>query len=143
MAQEIDQEIDPSCYTYKPPPKSHEILAALVLQLAEPPLNIKLPQDEQKLAEGLLAATKKVTNLGLRRFVNVETGQLTDAARTSLETLKAEGTLVTEGESFIIPLNPPTIRQTINSRIRMSLSNVGTASLRQAAEAVGNIWSPQ
>jgi len=117
-------------------PQNHELLAALALYLPG------IPQSEQQLAKGLLAAVEKVPTLGLGRFVDLKTSQLTDKAQESLQRLQKEGKLATEGESFIIPAG---MVDKINSdTTRMYFTKLpGIQALKEAADAAGKVWTPQ
>lgn len=118
-------------------PETHEILAAFSLY------SEKLPQDEQILAKGLLATVEKAKCIGMDRFVDRETGQLTDAARTSLARLQQEHLLTPEGISFVIPPLDTPFRDKLSSLIRMYFKPEGTAVLQEAAATAGRVWSPQ
>lgn len=101
----------------------------------------RLPRNEQELAKGLLAAVKSAPGVGLGRFVDMETGQLTGVARISLETLQEAGNLAIEGDSFTIP---PDKANTLKSNIRIYYRDLtGIEVLKQAAEAAGKVWFPQ
>lgn len=121
-------------------PQSHELLAALALYLTSPESTFRVPRDEQELAKGLLAAVKEVPSLGLGRFVDIETGQLTDQARTSLLKLQEGKVLAVEGESFIVPEG---MRDKLKSQTRTYFKDPGIEALKQAAAAAGSVWLPQ
>lgn len=110
-------------------PQSHDVLAALIFH------STRLPQDEHKLAEGLLAAAEKAPFLG--RFVDAETGQLTDQARTSLKKLQETDMLAIEDDSFVMPDRAKT---GLASQLRIYFKTLGIEALEQAAEAAGNVW---
>lgn len=115
-------------------PENHELLAVFASYTP------RLPKDPQELAKGLLAAVEKAPSVGLGGFVDMETGQLTEVAQISLQRLQKEGTLAIEGNSFTVP---PNMADKLKSSIRIFFSGPEIEELKQAAEAAGNVWSPQ
>lgn len=117
------------------PPDDPDVMVAFALY------SPRLPQDEQELAKGLLAAAENAPGVGLRRFIDMETGQLTGIARISLGKLQEEGKLAIEDGSLTIA---PDKRDKLKSNIRTYYKDpAGIDVLKQAAEAAGKVWSPQ
>lgn len=115
-------------------PEDSDVMVAFALY------SPRLPQDEQELAKGLLAAAENAPGVGLRRFIDMETGQLTGVARISLGKLQEEGKLAIEGDSLTIP---PNKANTLKSNIRIYYRDpAGIDVLKQAGEAAGKVWSP-
>lgn len=111
-------------------PSDPEILSAFILYSPE-----GIPQDEARLAQGIQVATEVAPFLS--RFVDSDTGGLTDDARGLMEKLQ-EGVLLCEGGVFKID---PSKVGILTSSTRVCFKDLGIERLKTAAGTAQRIWS--
>lgn len=112
-------------------PQDHEILAALVLFSPR-----GIPQEQVRFAQGLKAACESAPFLS--RFIDGETGDLSDTARQSLTTLQ-EGVLASQDDVFIVGEEQT---KQITACTKMYFKPKGIDSLKEAAAAAQQVWFP-
>lgn len=111
-------------------PTGPEILSALFLYSFG-----EIPQDETRFAQGIKAAAEVAPFLS--RFIDPDTGGLTDYARSSIEDLQKDVLLCKDG---IFTISPDKV-DTLTSSTRMIFRDPGTQILKEAAGAAQRVWS--
>lgn len=103
----------------------------------------RFPQNEQSLADGLLAAVETDSSTGLGRFVDRITRELTDAARTSLAELQRKESFMPENNSFVISPLGTHQRDGLRSQVIVSFTPIGIDAFKKAAIVASRVWFPQ
>lgn len=113
-------------------PTGPEILSALFLYSFG-----GIPQDETRFAQGIKAAAEVAPFLS--RFIDPDTGGLTDYARSSMEDLQKGVLLCKDG---IFKIDPARL-EALNSSTRMCFKDSGIEFLKVAAGAAQRVWFPR
>lgn len=118
-------------------PEKFEIMAGLVYVIDQP-----FPTDEHDFAKGLKEARDKAPFLGV--FIDEETGELNQDARSALEALGTMGLIIREDGNWKAsdsgnPLNNPKDR--LKSRVVGVFNQKGIAVLEEAAEVARQVWA--
>ncbi len=112
-------------------PSDNDIFSAFILFCQK-----GVPQDEILLAQGIKEASGKAPFLS--RFIDQETGGLSEDTRNLIAKLQ-EGILLQEDGAFLIY---PSKVASVTSSTRMYFKDPGVNLLKEAAEVAQKVWFP-